>query len=68
LQPDHCKVFDIGQFSYSGAGFLSLQFILILFKVFYSLEGFVLVSKSADLPNHSPKMEKGCDFFLKKSF
>jgi hypothetical protein len=29
---------------------------------FYSLEGFMFVSKSANVLNHTPKMEKGHDF------
>jgi hypothetical protein len=43
---DHCKVFYIANYVQS----------------FYSLEGFVFVSKSANVPNYTPKMEKGHDF------
>ena len=41
---------------------ISQFFILEHVQSLYSLEGFVFVSKSANVPNHTPKMKKGHDF------
>ena len=41
---------------------ISQFFILEHVQSLYSLEGFVFVSKSANVLNHTPKIEKGHDF------
>ena len=56
LYPRHCKFFLIFYL------LISQFFILQHVQSLYSLEGFVFVSKSANVPNHTPKIEKGHDF------
>ena len=41
---------------------ISQFFILEHVQSLYSLEGFVFVSKSANVPKHTPKIEKGHNF------
>jgi len=58
LQLDHCNVFLYWRIYLLISQFLILQYVQSL----YSLEWFVFVSKSANVPTHTPKMEKGHDF------